>query len=180
VTALKAPVGASAAGSLSEERELWRGRMSWKRHLGIGLGWLCVAVGLTWCWWRFHESVETPWLGRIVLLLILGSAGGLFARCAILVYGIRYRLTTQRLFIDRGILSRTRDQTELIRIDDVRIRQSLLDRIVGIGQVELISTDATQAAIQLLGIVEPHIVAEHVRNHTRALRAQRSLFVEQI
>ena len=101
--------------------------------------------------------------------------GGIFLR----ILGCSYRLTTERLFIERGILSRTIDQTELIRVDDVRIHKSLVDRLFGLGTVTVKSTDATDRDLSVEGISEPEKVAEAIRTRMRTLRRQ-SLFVESL
>jgi membrane protein YdbS with pleckstrin-like domain len=165
--------------ALGEEKELWQGRMSWKRFVGSAALWVVGTVVLIWLWLKLRQQWG-PWLGKAVWLLIVAAAGVLFVRAAIKVYGRRYRLTSQRMFIERGILGRTTDQTELIRVDDVRTYQSLTDRIFGLGDVELISTDATEPNSKAEGIAGPHEVAEYVRSYTRALRTKRSLFVEHL
>jgi len=173
--------GSDLTAALGEERELWRGRMSWKHQAGHLLVWTAAAIVLIWVWAHFHQPDSSPWFGRVVLLLILGSGAGLFARSALTVYRTRYRLTTQRLFIEQGILGKTIDQTELYRVDDVRTHQSFLDRIFGVGDVELLATsESTQPALRLVGIADPNLGAEHVRANSRALRMKRSLFGEQM
>ena len=83
------------------------------------------------------------------------------------------------MFIGRGILSRTIDQAELIRIDDVRIHKSLLNRMTGVGSVELFSTDASDRQVTIWGVQKPEELAESIRDQMRRLR-QRSLFVESL
>lgn len=175
----------SAAGDvaavLGEERELWRGRMSWRHQVGHLVAWMVASIALVWAWLHFRQPEMGPWPSRVVLLLILGSGAGLLARSALVVYRVRYRLTTQRLFVHQGILSRTTDQTELYRVDDVRMRQALFDRLFGVGDVVLVApSDSTQPCVRLAGIVDPTTVAEHIRTQSRALRMKRSLFVEQM
>jgi uncharacterized membrane protein YdbT with pleckstrin-like domain len=91
----------------------------------------------------------------------------------------RYRLTNQRIFIDRGILSQAIDQTELIRVDDVRVFKSFVDRVMGLGTVELLTTDSTEKKVIIEGIGEPDRVAETVRTHMKRLR-KKAMFVESL
>lgn len=170
----------SDRGELGEEHDVWRGRMSWKHLTGHWILWGAAAVLLCWLWWHFRTPESTPWFGRIVALLVLGAAAGLYVKSAITVHWKRYRLTTQRLFIETGILGRTTDQTELFRVDDVRIHQGPFDRLFGIGDVELVApSDSTQASVRVVGIMNPSEVAEHIRRHSRELRMRRSIFLEQ-
>ena len=156
------------------EDELWQGRSSWKFYadlIVVAAGWTVIA-GIVW--------FTTPrWLGWIVLIMAL--AGWLYVggRVAHGMLNYHYRLTTQRLFIERGVLSRTIDQAELIRIDDVRIHKTLMNRITGVGSVELFSTDASDRQVTIWGVEKPEELAESIREHMRRLR-QRSLFVESL
>ena len=54
---------------------------------------------------------------------------------------MHYRLTTHRLVIERGILSRTDDRILLVDIDDITVRQGLIDRMLDIGTVVLNTSD---------------------------------------
>lgn len=161
-----------------EEHELWRGRMSWSNYVHVGVLWLLGAAALLWLWWRF--SGDAAWLGKLVAALIPGSAVVLFVKFAVKVYGTRYRLTTQRIFFEKGILSRTTDQTELLRIDDVSTRQSILDRMFQIGDVQMASSDPVQPRLIIEGIPHPNTVAEHIRNNALQMRNKRTMYVEHV
>ena len=90
-----------------------------------------------------------------------------------------FRLTTQRMFIRRGLLRQVTDQTELIRVDDVRVRQNIVQRHFGVGDVLIVSTDPSDPLLELGRVADPHSVAELVRKHTRCCRKQ-SYYVEQL
>jgi hypothetical protein len=71
------------------------------------------------------------------------------------------------------------DQTELIRVDDVRVKKSMMDRLFGLGSVETLSTDQTDRETMIAGIAEPDKVAEAIRARMRTMR-KKSLFVENL
>ena len=156
------------------EEDLWQGRSSWKFYadlIVVAAGWTVIAA-IVW--------FTTPrWSGWIVLIMALSGWVYVAGRVAHGMLNYHYRLTTQRLFIERGVLSRTIDQAELIRIDDVRIRKSLLNRMTGVGSVELFSTDASDRQVTIWGVEKPEELAESIRDRMRRLR-QRSLFVESL
>jgi uncharacterized membrane protein YdbT with pleckstrin-like domain len=92
----------------------------------------------------------------------------------------RYRLTTHRLFRERGVLSRRLDEMELLRVDDVAVRQNLIQRIFNVGIVTVIApTDKTDSNLELVGIENPIEVKEMIRTQVRK-RRDRSLHVESI
>jgi membrane protein YdbS with pleckstrin-like domain len=160
------------------EHDLWAGRTHWLHHAGgIGL-WFAAAILYTLLIARIDAlSGAAAWYvaGVPITLSALFIAARLFLR----IYGSRYRVTAERLFLDRGILRLTIDQTELIRVDDVRVHKTVIDRLFGLGSVEVLSTDASHRSVTLCGVRGADHVAEIIRTRMRALRG-RSLFIEHL
>jgi membrane protein YdbS with pleckstrin-like domain len=164
--------------SPSQERSVWEGRAAWRSFSGSWLLWLAAACILIWAVFQF--AAPTSFFRRGVWAIILAGAAGLAIREFLFVYGVKYRLTSQRLFVDRGILSRVTDQLELVRVDDVRIRQSLVGRILNTGDVEVFAADTSDESILLESIDRPNEIAEALRVHVRAARGKQTLFVENV
>ncbi len=165
------------------ENDLWVGRTHWKHYTGRLLLWtgaqLVVAV-LLWLAATRSDALSAKSGFLIWAIVLLGSGLEVLGRRTFLtIIGHRYRLTSQRLFIERGILSQTIDQTELIRVDDVRLHRSLADRLFGLGSVAILSTDATDREVVIPGIAEPERVAEAIRGRMRTMR-RKSLFIENL
>ena len=89
-------------------------------------------------------------VGRWALAIVtLGIAG--------LVYWIEslythFEITTQRVRIERGVLSKSRQDTELYRIDDLAPEQPLGMRLLGHAVLVLRSTDRTTPEVRLYGV----------------------------
>jgi membrane protein YdbS with pleckstrin-like domain len=160
------------------EKQVWQGRPAWRSYWGTWVCWLLVSLICIIASHRWAGGDSA--LFKAVLLLSAGAAVVIFVREALRVLGVRYRLTTQRLFVHRGILTRTTDQMELMRVDDVRLRQGIVDRIVNTGNVEVIGSDATDQDIVLESVSTPAEVAEALRLHVRGARAKGTLLVENI
>ena len=179
---LAQPTPAPTAQAPAPETGLWSGRTSWKHYIVRIALWVVVnfVAAVLIVRWSAPESWLTT--GRafwaIVGVLVV-SAVLMLAKAVLHILGRRYRLTTQRLFIESGILNKTIDQTELIRVDDVRVYKSLLDRIFNLGTISLISTDVTNKEISIEGVSGAEAVAESVRSHMRAQRGK-ALFVENL
>jgi len=171
--------GGTAAGP---EAAVWTGRTSWRHYAGRVCLWFlgnaAAAVIIAMLAQRSQTMTGMHAFGLVAALAGISAIIALLP-VALVILGSRYRLTTERLIIERGILSQTIDQTELIRVDDVRIHKSLLDRILGLGTVAIISTDVTDREILVPGVVGAEEVAEAVRARVRALR-KKSLFVENL
>jgi len=85
-------------------------------------------------------------------------------------HAIRWELTTERLRIVRGLLSRSTEEIELTRVRDVSYEQSLAQRALGIGTVTVVATDADTPRLLLHDVEEPERVKELIR---QAVREQR-------
>lgn len=171
---------APAAQSLPEQ-DLWSGRMHWQFAFGRVLLWLLLNVGFV---LGAYYAPRYDWLTQSrIAWTILGffamTSAFLLGGVMVRVLQTRYRLTSQRLFIERGILSRTMDQSELIRVDDVRMLQSFVNRVFNIGTVLLMTTDVTDRAVAIVGVKDPVRVSELIRQQMRTLRGK-TLFVENV
>ncbi|MEE9293755.1 MAG: PH domain-containing protein [Phycisphaerae bacterium] len=171
-----ADAGASRAEQKpAPEEDLWAGRTDWKHFAGGIAAWaalslIALIVSLAWL-------PDGWWLGTIGLIAVAGAV--MAVRIAATVYSTRYRLTTERLFIERGLIGVTKDQTELIRVDDVRVRKLLVDRIFDLGTVEVLTTDQTDRSVAIAGVAAPDRVAELIRSNMRRAR-KKSLFIENL
>lgn len=72
----------------------------------------------------------------------------------------KYVLTNQRILITTGLIGRREEQIDLARVKDIRMTQGLTDRMVGIGQIDIISTDLSTPSFRLMGVKDP----QHVRD----------------
>lgn len=93
---------------------------------------------------------------------------------------VYYVLTNQRLIHRHGILTRHHRRIEVIDIDDVNYRQSILEWIVGVGTLELFSSDLTDPIIEMPGIDCVGEVAQVIDDARRAERVRRGIHVEAI
>ncbi|MGB0716150.1 MAG: PH domain-containing protein [Phycisphaerae bacterium] len=164
------------------ERELWSGRTSWKhyffRFVIVFLAAVLIIAGVF--WYRGQSEWLTLWRSFLVVIIGVGIVKLFVLMGPFLdIFGNRYRLTTQRLFVERGILRQTIDQVELIRVDDVRIEKSLINRMFGLGTVIVLSTDATDNTLRLEGVAGPEGIAESIRTNMKEAR-KKSLFMESL
>ena len=89
----------------------------------------------------------------------------------------RFELTTQRVRIERGVLSRTRQDTELFRIDDIALTEPLGMRMVGQAILYLRSTDRTTPEIRIYGVPGILELAEQLRTAAMHERERRGVKV---
>ena len=110
-----------------------------------------------------------------VLLAPVGIGLILLARAWYLVASTRYRLTTQRLFAQTGLIAKNLEEVELFRVKDVTLSQGMLDRMLGTGTVTVLSTDDTAPRLELAGIRDPLAAKEALRTAFRAARQREGM-----
>lgn len=74
-----------------------------------------------------------------------------------------YAITSERLKIVKGFLSRDVENFELIRIQDIDYKQGVSDRLFGIGDITIRGHDASDPEIELRNVADPEEVYETLR-----------------
>lgn len=74
-----------------------------------------------------------------------------------------YVITTERIKTVKGLLSRGIENFELIRVQDIDIKQGLNERILGIGDIVIRGQDPSNPEIILRNISKPEEVYELLR-----------------
>jgi len=166
------------------EQDLWAGAYSPKAMAGgFILAGLLTIAGMV------AASFGGPiaWIAVVIGALVLFGFLGL--RVAYKRMSMQYRLTTHRLVLEKGILSRTDDRILLVDVDDITVRQGLLNRLLNIGTIILNTTDeSTRAAngatasaergiLIMDGIEDPRLVGDLIDEARRTERSRRGLYM---
>ena len=106
----------------------------------------------------------------IVVVLTLGL-GWIYYRLVSL--STSYEITSQRVRIERGLLSKTKDSLELFRIDHFDLHKPLGMRLVGHCLLHLRSSDASFATVILYGIADLERLADSLRECSLRERTRR-------
>ena len=72
----------------------------------------------------------------------------------------RYSLDEERLFITSGVFTKVEDEIWLHRIMDITLRQTLRQRLEGVGTIHCCSSDASQREFSIKNIKHPREVRE--------------------
>lgn len=74
-----------------------------------------------------------------------------------------YVITSERIKIVKGMLSRDIENFELIRIQDIDINQGVSERVLGLGDITVRGQDASKPIVELRNIPKPEEVYELLR-----------------
>jgi len=93
---------------------------------------------------------------------------------------IRYRLTQHRFYNEEGLFTKKVDTLELINIEDMTLKQTLVDRLIngGTGTIVLISNDKTHPTLKIEGLEDSRAAFESIdemRRRERNARVIRSV-----
>jgi uncharacterized membrane protein YdbT with pleckstrin-like domain len=94
----------------------------------------------------------------LVILLVIGYLKRLFTT---------YTITNVRLHIRRGIIARAEQQTTVNRVQNVNTHQSVLQRMLFIGNVDFDTAAGDDYEFSFSGVAQPHEVVEAVHRAQR-------------
>jgi uncharacterized membrane protein YdbT with pleckstrin-like domain len=147
------------------EHVVFEGHPSWRALLSLYIGGIVAAAAV---------GVVVALITSVVVGVLVGAA--LFG--LLLVFGLVKRMSTtylvssQRLYIRRGLLSKRVQQTRIDRVQNVNTEQSLRERILRVGTVDFDTAGSDDSEFRFVGIANPTEVAGAVD------RAQREAAVE--
>lgn len=149
-----------------EERVVWTGRPSWRGRM----------------------SIFAPGLLLAVLLLVVGLWTGLGVGPAFLialavavvtlVWGLletirwKYTITNRRVFVRHGLITVNEQTARLERVQDLLLRQSVFDRLFGVGTLEIDTAGSEGGAFEFKGLRSPTEVREILDSAVRQERQE--------
>ena len=72
----------------------------------------------------------------------------------------KYRLTEERLFIEKGFLNKSEDEVRLYRIMDLTLNRSLGQRIFGVGTIHCYTADKSMKEFDIQSVKNSKDVKE--------------------
>jgi hypothetical protein len=94
--------------------------------------------------------------------------------------GELYQVTNDRIRMFTGLLARSVENVELIRLQDIDYHQGVSERILGIGDIYLNSVDASHPMITLRNVSNPEEVANIIRKAWLDARKRRGVVFRDI
>jgi uncharacterized membrane protein YdbT with pleckstrin-like domain len=149
------------------EQVFFHGHPSWRAMLAFYIKGLALTIlggviaGIVTAIVKGSVNVPTV-TGVVVVVFVVLLIVGLVKRIA-----TTYTITNRRLTIESGLLSRDLHQTRLGRVQNVNLRQSLLERMLSIGDVDFDTAASADFDFAFRGVAGPRQIVQTV---DRALR----------
>ena len=148
------------------EEIVFEGHPSWRGVLSFyvkGLG-IALAIGAI----LFFAISTGAGIGAFAAVMALVILAGLIKRMA-----TRYAITTERLNIRKGILSKHVQQTNIDRVQNVNTTQTLLDRLLRVGSVDFDTAGTDDSDFTFRGVSNPSGIVAAVDRAQRLGRRER-------
>jgi membrane protein YdbS with pleckstrin-like domain len=145
----------------AEERVIWTGRPSWRARMSLLASGAVIAILL------LAAALWIGWEGigaTIFLIAVVVTMG--WALIQTILW--KYTVTDRRIFVRHGLLSVTEETARLGRVQDITLRQSIFDRLFGVGTLSIDTAGTEGGALDLRGLRNPTGVRELVENAVRA------------
>lgn len=160
-----------AAREHETEKTLFSGRPAALFSLGqitpfIVLLVLAIAAG-------FFVGTTEGTLISIAAFLLLSAL--VWLRFLFKSLGVHYTITTQRIILERGLLSKVQESLELFRIDHFELRKPLGMRLMGQCALRVFSSDAELENFFIYAIPGLEALADTLRDCQLRERSRRSL-----
>ena len=153
-----------------QETLVWRGTPSQWTNFGVYFFCLILAAGVVAAYLFIPQTPQQPLilLGLIVPFLWAVSRW-IATRCQ------RYEITSERVKITTGLLSRRSSEIELYRVRDYTIVEPFWLRLVGCGDVVLVTADSSTPSFVLHAVPHATTLKDQIRTHTERMRQRRGV-----
>ena len=154
----------------SEETLVWRGTPSQWTNFGAYFLCLLLAAGVLAAYFLLPAANQNP---LILLGLVIPALWLLAAWTGTKCH--RYEITSERVKITTGLLSRRTNEIELYRVRDYSVVEPFWLRLVGCGDVVLVTADRTTPNFVLHAVPHAQTLKDQIRQHTERMRQRRGV-----
>jgi uncharacterized membrane protein YdbT with pleckstrin-like domain len=146
------------------EEVVFEGHPSWRALLSFYIGGLAGAA-------------VVAVIVALIATTVTGVLVGIALAALVLLFGFvkrmstTYMVSTQRLYIRRGILSKRVQQTRVDRVQNVNTDQKLRERILRVGTVDFDTAGSDDSEFRFVGIANPGKVVNAVDRAQHAAAA---------
>lgn len=78
-------------------------------------------------------------------------------------------VTNQRTILRKGILSKRNNELYHADVRNIRVNQDFVDRILGVGELQISSAGQSDIEIQVKGMLKPQKIADIIRAYRRKM-----------
>jgi len=164
----------AATKEMETERTIFNGHPAMIYSVGQFVPFLVVVLLAGAGIYLLETQQQGSYAGYVVLAAFV-LCGVIVLRYYLRSRAIHYTITTQRIKLDRGVLSKVQESLELFRVDHFELRQPLGSRLLGLAALHLYSSDAELENFYIYGIPNLAALADQLRECQLRERTRRSM-----
>lgn len=156
-----------------EEVIYYQGSPLLRGELGLLMTWLAIGavlIAVPIVWWLLGDGPPPYWAW---LFVVVGALLILFP--ALWVKRNRYKITNYRIDHEFGIISTNIDTLELWHVNDIRMRQGPIDKLLGVGTIRLDIDDPSTPNLELRSLGNPRPLYENLKQRIISVKRQRGV-----
>jgi membrane protein YdbS with pleckstrin-like domain len=154
----------------TEEVEVWWGSYAPRTMIPSCLVAVALTVGILSVGWVQGGGKDDDVLQLTILLPIVAVWLWVAIRWGYRLVAVNYRLTTRRLFCERGFFRPLNRVIDLDQIDQVLVARGRLERLLRTGRVRIVALDRKVPDLVLDGLSHPERIAMQLRKYIQKAR----------
>src|ERR1043165_5618418 len=162
----------------NEEKTLWEGHSSQILNLpnfivcGLAAGVLAGSAILLRT--RVSSGVCLALAAATLIPLVIALGKWVQNQCR------RYQVTTERIHLRQGVLSRKTDDLELYRVKDYLLVEPFLLRLFGLGNIVLTTTDEANPTLVIKAIPQIQLLRDQIRKQVELCRTRKGVRIAEL
>ena len=161
---------------MGNESMIWEGHPTWRAMLSFHIKWIAITL-VVFGFLVLLDSIGVNLPTTLIGAVLIGGIALTILAGWVDRFFTQYTITTKRLNIRRGILSKTESSTNVDRIQNITVKQSPVDRIMKVGSIDFdTASDDASDKFSFNGVNNPQGLRErimHAREDKKAAVAVR-------
>jgi len=169
--------GKSAEPELPTVRKtIFEGVPSWKAYFRYYVAAVFTALVVIAILILIADAKTTLMTKALEVVIPVAAVAVFFVGVNLVRRSTMFRVTNTVIETERGMLSKRIDVLQLWRCRDVRYRQNLMDRILGIAHVDVFAQDATTPHLEIFGMPASRQLFEQLRDSIEIQRHAKNVY----
>ena len=153
-----------------QETIVWRGNPSLWSNFGTYFFCLILAGAIIAAYVLLPRQPQSHWiLVGLIVPVLWALIRWVATKCE------RYEITSERIKITTGLLSRRTNELELYRVRDYSVVEPFWLRLFGCGSIVLVTADRTTPQMVLRAVPHAATLKDQIRTHTEKMRQRRGV-----
>jgi len=179
--ATPAPVSREAGKDAGQDppsvrKTIYEGVPSWKAYLGYYVAAVLAALVVIAILLALADATTSLKTKALEVVIPICAVAVFFFGVNLVRRSTMFRVTNTVIETERGMLSKRIDVLQLWRCRDVRYKQSLSDRILGIAHLEVFAEDATTSHLEIVGLPASRQLFEQLRDSIEIQRQHKNVY----